>query len=165
MSASTVHAVLVRCRLNRLSHIDIRTGDPITLTGDSYERDHSGSLAHVDVKKPGNIPVGGGVALCRKDPGHKEPLLQVAHLALCVCRTADSAHADPPIPPQTNDKIDTFNRTTAQGWAFARHDTNERSRRSALPAWLHTYNHHRQHSAIGTVPSITRLTSLPGQCS
>jgi hypothetical protein len=68
MSASTVHAVLVRCRLNRLSHIDIRTGDPITLTGDSYERDHSGSLAHVDVKKPGNIPVGGGVALCREDP-------------------------------------------------------------------------------------------------
>jgi len=28
MSASTVHAVLVRCRLNRLSHIDRVTGEP-----------------------------------------------------------------------------------------------------------------------------------------
>ncbi len=29
MPASTVHAVLGRCRLNRLSHIDIRTGEVI----------------------------------------------------------------------------------------------------------------------------------------
>ena len=29
MPASTVHAVLVRCRLNRLSHIDRGTGEPI----------------------------------------------------------------------------------------------------------------------------------------
>ena len=28
MPASTVHAVLTRCRLNRLSHIDVRTGEP-----------------------------------------------------------------------------------------------------------------------------------------
>lgn len=27
--ASTVHAVLVRCRLNRLSHVDVKTGEPI----------------------------------------------------------------------------------------------------------------------------------------
>jgi hypothetical protein len=29
MPASTVHAVLVRCRLNRLSHVDLRTGEVI----------------------------------------------------------------------------------------------------------------------------------------
>jgi hypothetical protein len=29
MPASTVHAVLVRCHLNRLRHIDIRTGEVI----------------------------------------------------------------------------------------------------------------------------------------
>ena len=40
--ASTVHAVLVRCRLNRLSHIDIRTGEPIR----RYEHDHPGSMIH-----------------------------------------------------------------------------------------------------------------------
>ena len=56
MPASTVHAVLVRCRLNRLSHIDIRTGEPIR----RYEHDHPGAMLHVDVKKLGNIPDGGG---------------------------------------------------------------------------------------------------------
>jgi leucine-zipper of insertion element IS481/Integrase core domain len=56
MSAPTVHAVLVRCRLNRLSHIDIRTGELIR----RYAHNHPGSLIRVDVKKLGNIPDGGG---------------------------------------------------------------------------------------------------------
>jgi hypothetical protein len=54
--ASTVHAVLLRCRLNRLSHLDRATGEPIR----RYEHDHPGSLIHMDVKKLGNIPDGGG---------------------------------------------------------------------------------------------------------
>jgi hypothetical protein len=54
--ASTVSPLLVRCRLNRLSHLDIRAGEPIR----RYEHDHPGSLIHVDVKKLGNIPDGGG---------------------------------------------------------------------------------------------------------
>ena len=54
--ASTVHAVLVRCRLNRLSHIDRATGEPAR----RYERSRPGELIHVDVTKFGNIPDGGG---------------------------------------------------------------------------------------------------------
>ena len=38
VAASTVHAVLVRCRLNRLSHVDRATGEPIR----RYEHDHPG---------------------------------------------------------------------------------------------------------------------------
>ena len=53
IAASTVHAVLVRCRINRLSRIDRVTGEPIR----RYEHDHPGSLIHVDVTKFGNIPV------------------------------------------------------------------------------------------------------------
>jgi hypothetical protein len=45
--ASTVHAVLVRCRLNRLSHIDRVTGQPAR----RYERTRPGELIHVDVNK------------------------------------------------------------------------------------------------------------------
>jgi hypothetical protein len=56
MPASTVHAVLVRCRLNRLSHLGRATGEPVR----RYEHDHPGSLLHVDVKKLGNVPDGGG---------------------------------------------------------------------------------------------------------
>ncbi|GFG49654.1 hypothetical protein MAGR_10950 [Mycolicibacterium agri] len=67
MSASTVHAVLVRCRLNRLSHIDIRTGEPIR----RYEHDHPGALIHVDVKKLGNIPTGGGWRFVGRSQGQK----------------------------------------------------------------------------------------------
>jgi len=53
---STVHNVLVRCRLNRLSHIDRVTGEPTR----RYEHDHPESLLHVDVKKLGSVPGGGG---------------------------------------------------------------------------------------------------------
>src|SRR3569623_1768885 len=44
MPASTVHAVLVRCRLNRLSHLDRATGEQIR----RYEHDHPGAMIHVD---------------------------------------------------------------------------------------------------------------------
>lgn len=56
VAASTVHAVLVRCRLNRLSHVDRVTGEPTR----RYEHPYPGSLLHVDVKKLGNVPDGGG---------------------------------------------------------------------------------------------------------
>jgi hypothetical protein len=56
VAPSTVHAVLRRCRLHRLSHVDRATGEPIR----RYERDRPGALLHVDVKKLGNIPDGGG---------------------------------------------------------------------------------------------------------
>ena len=54
--ASTVHRVLVRHGLNRLSHIDRPTGRPIR----RYERPEPGDLVHLDVKKVGKIPPGGG---------------------------------------------------------------------------------------------------------
>lgn len=56
LASSTVHAVLRRCRLHRLSHLDRITGEPIR----RYEHAHPGAMLHVDVKKLGNIPDGGG---------------------------------------------------------------------------------------------------------
>ena len=70
-----------------------------------------------------------------------------------------------PYRPQTNGKIERFHRTLADGWAFKRFYNSESARRKALPAWLHEYNHHRPHTAIGNVPPITRLTNLSGQYS
>lgn len=57
-----------------------------------------------------------------------------------------------PYRPQTNGKIERFHRTLADGWAYSRHYSSEPARRKALPAWLHYYNQHRPHSAIGKVP-------------
>jgi transposase InsO family protein len=56
VAPSTVHSVLVRCKISRLSHIDRVSGEPVR----RYEHDHPGSLIHVDVKKLGNVPDGGG---------------------------------------------------------------------------------------------------------
>jgi hypothetical protein len=67
LAPSTVHAVLVRCRIHRLAHIDRRTGEPIR----RYEHDHPGSPLHVDVKKLGNIPDGGGHRYVGRAQGDK----------------------------------------------------------------------------------------------
>jgi transposase InsO family protein len=65
--ASTVHAVLVRCRLNRLSPVDKRTGEVIR----RYEHEYPGAMIHVDVKKLGNIPDGGGWRFAGREQGAK----------------------------------------------------------------------------------------------
>jgi transposase InsO family protein len=231
LAASTVHAVLVRCRLNRLSHIDRATGEPIR----RYEHDAPGSLLHVDVKKLGNIPDGGGWRYVGRQQGHRnraatpdkprtawrDPKMgtafvhtvlddhsrvayaeihddETATTAIGVLRhavawfdargvtvrrvlsdngSAYRSHAwreacaelgikpkrTRPYRPQTNGKIERFHRTMADGWAFARLFTTESARRKALPGWLHEYNHHRPHTAIGSHPPISRLSNLPGQ--
>lgn len=56
MPASTVHRVLTRHGLNRLAFLDRPTGRLIR----RYEREHPGELIHIDVKKLGRIPDGGG---------------------------------------------------------------------------------------------------------
>lgn len=229
MPASTVHAVLVRCRLNRLSHIDARTGEQAR----RYEHEKPGALIHVDVKKLGNIPDGGGWQFVGRVQGEKnreatarrtrsrnhryEPRLGTAFVhtviddhsrvayaeihdderaetAIGVLRRAVSWFADRgvtvervlsdngsaykshawrdactelgirakktrPYRPQTNGKIERFHRTLADGWAFGRHYSSESARRNALPAWLHFYNHHRPHTAIGRTPPIARITN------
>ena len=233
LAPSTVHAVLVRCRINRLSHIDRRTGEPIR----RYEHDTPGSLLHVDVKKLGNIPDGGGWRYVGRAQGHRHraatpgkprskhrgPLLgtafvhtvlddhsrvayaeihddETAATAIGVLRRAvawfaargvtvervlsDNGAAyrshlwrdtcaelgitpkkTRPYRPQTNGKIERFHRTLADGWAFKRFYNSENARRAALPAWIHQYNHHRPHTAIGKATPITRLTNLAGQYS
>ena len=54
--ASTVHKILVRHGLNRLAWIDRPTERVIR----RYERAHPGELIHLDIKKVGKIPPGGG---------------------------------------------------------------------------------------------------------
>jgi hypothetical protein len=233
--ASTVHAVLARCRLNRLSHIDRVTGEPAR----RYERSQPGELIHVDVTKFGNIPDGGGWRFVGLEQGFAnrratrertgqhnkryQPRLgncfvhtviddysrvayaeihddekavtaaavlyravawfadrgvtvervlsdngsaYISHLWRDSCADLGIVHKRTrPRRPQTNGKIERLHRTLADGWAYKKLYTSENVRRAALAGWLHQYNHHRPHSALGGLPPITRLNNLAGHHS
>ena len=68
-----------------------------------------------------------------------------------------------PYRPQTNGKVERFHRTLADEWAYARLYTSDRERCDEFPRWLHTYSHHRGHTALGGQPPATRVPNLPGQ--
>jgi transposase InsO family protein len=67
-----------------------------------------------------------------------------------------------PFRPQTNGKVERFNRTLQNEWASARPYRSEAARTRALDRWLHLYNHHRYHTAIGG-PPVSRVNNLSGQ--
>ena len=236
MQSSTVYAVLVRCRLNRLTHIDRATGEPIR----RYEHDKPGDMLHMDVKKLGRVPDGGGWRYVGRQQGGKNrsatvgrtgkprnkwhnPLIgrcylhtviddhsRVAYVeahddetketAAAVLRNAVAWFAERdvvvqrvltdnggcyrshlwrdtctelgithkrtrPYRPQTNGKVERFHRTLVEGWAFKKFYNSESARLAALPGWVHQYNHHRPHSAIGKAAPITRLDNLAGHHS
>jgi transposase InsO family protein len=63
LPASTIAAVLARAGLPRLADVDRLTGELLRGRRHSdrrYEREHPGDLLHVDVKKLGRVPDGGG---------------------------------------------------------------------------------------------------------
>jgi transposase InsO family protein len=233
VAASTVHKILARNRLNRLNYVDRATGEPVR----RYEHPYPGSMIHVDVKKLGNIPDGGGWRFVGRQQGdwnrqstpgkqknkYYNPQMRHAfvhtviddHTRIAYAEVHDDETAATatavltravawyaargitvervlsdngsayksrlwqatcdelgitvkktrPRRPQTNGKIERFHRTMADGWAYARHYLSEAERRAALTGWLHEYNHHRPHSAIGGKPPISRLTNVPGQYS
>ncbi len=233
LNPSTVHKVLTRYSCPRLAHLDRGSGVPVR----RYEWPAPGDLIHVDVKKLGNIPDGGGwrtlgrAAGNRNSQAHRNPARRrtshgrpnlgygYLHTALddhsrlayteiladerketaaaflarahawyaaagitiervlsdngsCyVSKTWATTCADlgithkrtRPRRPQTNGKVERFHRTLADEWAYARPYTSETQRRAALDPWLHTYNHHRPHTALGGHPPASRVTNLSGQ--
>ncbi len=96
----------------------------------------------------------------------RSPISTGPRRCLIVCVELGIKHnRTRPYRPQTNGKTERFHRTLAEGWAFKKFYSSENARLAALPGWLHQYNHHRPHSAIGKVPPITRLDNLAGHHS
>ena len=65
-----------------------------------------------------------------------------------------------PYRPQTNGKAERFIRTMLGGWAYGAIYASSTERTAALDGWLHHYNHHRQHQAIGRQTPANRLNNL-----
>jgi transposase InsO family protein len=214
--ASTVHRVLVRLGLNRLAWLDRPTGEPIR----RIHTQRPGELVHIDIKKLGKIPPGGGWrtrgrgyagehARSRRPgfafihtaiDGHTRlaysevlndekgitaagfwtranEFLAAHNIAVEAVLTDNGAcyrsrvwataldgvehRRTRPRRPQTNGKVERFNRTLLDEWAYVRSYDSEAARTEALDDWLHLYNHHRHHTAISG-PPISRVNDLPG---
>ena len=216
--ASTVHRVLVRHGLNRLDHLDRVTRVPIR----QMTAPRPGELVHVDIKKLGRIPKGGGwrrhgrahrpsgqskkktpigyayvhsavdahsrlayrEVLCDEQGSTAASFWSRAHRFFathgirveriltdngsCYRSTHFATALDTithtftrPYRPQTNGKAERYNRTLLAEWAYARPWNSDSQRTRALTAWLHLYNHHRHHTAIGS-PPIRHVSNLSG---
>ena len=210
--ASTVWRVLRRKGLNRLSWIDRPTGRVIR----RYERSAPGELVHLDIKKIGQIPPGGGWRIHGRNSAQgrrskrRRPVgytyLHVAiddHSRVAYVEAHDNETAatlvrfwrraqdwfwsnDMPVDevmtdngpnfcsdafaevlseraivhlrtrpyrPQTNGKAERFNRTLADEFLYARRFRSESERRIRLRRWVHDYNCHRHHTAVGGPPA------------
>ncbi len=235
MHPSTVNRVLRREGMPRLDEVDLATRRQLRGQVRRYERARPGELVHVDIKKLGRIPTGGGhwahgravgsrhsrLAATIRKGGHPVTGYGYVHTAiddhsrlaysevlpdetaattaawwaraiawfaadgvriervltdngscyrsrdwLAVC-TAHSitAKRTRPYRPQTNGKVERFHRTLLLEWAYVRVYASDAARTRALDKWLHLYNHHRTHTALGGRPPASRVTNLSKQYS
>lgn len=81
-----------------------------------------------------------------------------SHAFRKACQTARVKHKrTKPYTPQTNGKAERFIQTSIREWAYQQAFTSSAERTAAMRPWLHGYNRHRPHSALGRKPPFTRL--------
>ena len=64
-----------------------------------------------------------------------------------------------PYRPQTNGKVERFNRALAAEWAYADTYVTDAARSATYHAWLHHYNHHRPHTGISHPSTASPFTT------
>jgi transposase InsO family protein len=64
-----------------------------------------------------------------------------------------------PYRPQTNGKVERYNRTVLNEWAYARLYRSNPDRRRALGRFLSFYNHRRPHTALGGLTPMAVLVN------
>ncbi|MFL6265502.1 MAG: IS481 family transposase [Actinomycetes bacterium] len=218
MPRSTIYGVLARHGMGRLAHTDRASGVVVR-----YQREHPGERVHLDVKKLGRIPDGGGHRVHGRTPttptgrgiGYDSvhsavddrsrvafsqvlPDESAMTAALFLIEAAGffadhgvqiqrvladnaKAYAESVVfaetaaglgialrrtrryRPQTNGKVERFNKTLLEEWAYARLYRSNRERRRALRRWLRFYNRRRPHTALdGLTPMAVLDNNVHG---
>ncbi len=229
---STVGRVLTRYRMPLLAHVDQATGLAIRKPKPvRYEKAAPGELVHVDIKKLGRIPDGGGWKVFGRDSqqarragaaadraarrgapasrgyvylhhavddhsrlAYSEQLTdERKETAAGFWKRAQQFFTDAgievkavmtdngscyrshefaralgdikhrrtrPYRPQTNGKVERFNRTLAAEWAYAHVYRSDDARQATYQDWIHDYNHHRPHTGIGGLVPSDRVRNL-----
>ena len=67
-----------------------------------------------------------------------------------------------PYRPQTNGKVERFNRILKEEWAYAKAYGSETERQSCYPDFIEYYNRHRPHTALKGASPASRVTNQPG---
>ena len=229
LTPSTVWKVLRRYKCPPLRWTDPATGSRIkTSRAEShrYERNGCGELIHVDIKKLGRIPDGGGRRIHGPEKGAKkrtgspenrrpgwaylhnaiDDYSRLAYSEILTDEKAETAAGfwkrasawfashgmsiervmtdngacyrsrvfreclgegvkhkrTRPYHPQTNGKVERWNRILLEEWAYAKAYNSEQERVEAFAGWLEYYNTRRGHSALKGQPPISRVTNLRG---
>ncbi len=235
---STVGRVLARYRMPLLAHLDQATGLAVRQPrAVRYEAAAPGDLVHVDIKKLGRIPDGGGwrahgrgsaqdrqagsardraarggaagsrgyvflhhaidshsrLAYSEQLPDERKEtaagfwtrardFFADAGITVTAVMTDNGAcyrsHAfaaalgegvkhrrTRPYRPQTNGKVERFNRTLTTEWAYAQNYSSDTERQATYTDWLHNYNHHRPHTAIAGLTPAQRVHNVTGNYS
>jgi transposase InsO family protein len=223
LNRSTVERVLARYRMPKLVYLDQATGLPVRRPkAVRYEKTVPGELVHVDIKKQGRIPDGGGHRMLGRQAGNKnnthhgrpgrgysfhhhavDDHSRLAYSEILADEKKETAAAfwvranaffesvgitvnavmtdngscyrshafaaalgdikhvwTRPYRPQTNGKVERFNRTLAQEWAYAKTYLSDEARAAEYPGWVHHYNHHRPHTGIGGQVPADRVHNL-----
>ena len=67
-----------------------------------------------------------------------------------------------PYRPQLNGKVERFNRTLLEEWAYQRMYRSNRERLASLAGWVDTYNRRRHHTALSGLPPMDALNNVHG---
>jgi transposase InsO family protein len=86
-----------------------------------------------------------------------------SQLWLKACATTNTkVKKTRPRRPQTNGKVERFHRILLEEWAYIRPWSSDSERTAGYTDFIHFYNHHRSHGALGWHTPIATLTQLLG---